>query len=72
MSASGPVDKSHMANHLFRQNEDVFHTTFMSAIGQPTSKFYTKFNSIKVPLSNIYLDDFMHNHFAIQQNHDHC
>ena len=38
------VDKSHTANCLFRQKEDVFRTTFMSAISQLTSKF----NSIKV------------------------
>ena len=52
MSACQPVDKSHMADCLFRQKEDIFCMTFMlAAIGQPTCKF----NSIKVPLSNIYL-----------------
>ena len=50
-SAGQPVDKCHMANCLILQTEDIFHMTFMLAIGQPTSKF----NNVKVLLSDIYI-----------------
>ena len=51
MLACQPVAKSQMANCLILQKENIFCMTFGLAISQPTCTF----NSIKVPLSNIYL-----------------
>ena len=76
MLACQPVAKSRMADHIILQKENVFHTTFGSTIGWLTCT--CTFNSIKVPLSNIYIYvytlmyHFMYKYFAIQQNHDHC
>ena len=51
MLACWPVAKSCMADCIILQKENIFHTTFGLAIGWLTWTF----NSIKVPLSNIYL-----------------
>ena len=51
MLACWLVAKSHMADCLILQKENVFCMTFGSAISQPTCTF----NSIKAPSSNIYL-----------------
>ena len=51
MLACWPVAKSCTANCLILQKENVFHMTFGLAVGWLTCTF----NSIKVPLSNIYL-----------------
>ena len=51
MSACQLVAKSHMADYLILQKENVFCMTFGLAVDWPTCTF----NSIKVPSSNIYL-----------------
>ena len=53
MLACQPVAKSRMADCIILQKENIFRMTFGLAIGQPTCT--CTFNSIKVPLSNIYL-----------------